>query len=82
MWVFISPAFNYLNSRKEEELACEFPIYDALIDCTFLCLRWMQLYLDVDSTDNKALQVSGSFAKQSLNIFNTVTSIDSLGSIS
>jgi len=83
MWVFIFPAFNYLNSRKEKELACEFPIYDALTDCTFLCLRQMQLsasrcYLDADSTDNVALQVSGSFAKQSLDLFNTATSLDSL----
>lgn len=71
LWVFIFSAFNYLNSRKEKELACEFPIYNALTDCTFLCLRRMQLYLDVDSTDNKALWISGSLAKQSLDIFNS-----------
>lgn len=55
MRIFIFPAFNYLHSRKEKELACEVPIYNDTIDCAFLCLRQMQLYVDVDSTDNMAL---------------------------
>lgn len=33
------------------------PIFNATIDCVFLCLRQMQLYLDVDSTDNMAVNI-------------------------
>lgn len=53
-------------------------IYNRTIDCTFVYLRQMQLYLDVDSTDNMALWILGGSMKQNLDIFNTATSSDSL----
>ena len=54
------------------------PIYDATVDFAFVCLRQMQLYLDVDSTDNMALWILGGSMQQNLDIFNTATSSDSL----